>query len=53
VRFRTIQEAEWVAQRANETDPDTGKKPTLLQPPYHEALFLYVIPEISKEEMLM
>ena len=52
VRFKQIQQAESAAATANTIDPDTGNKYHLLREPNHEALILYVIPEISKEEIL-
>lgn len=52
IRFRMISEAEEVYNRSQDEDEDTGQKVPLLREPNEEALFLYVIPEVSKEEML-
>lgn len=52
VRFRTIAEAERAAARSTEVDPESGEKLGLLREPNNNALILYVIPEISKEELL-
>lgn len=52
VRFRRIYEAENAAARSNEVNPETGTKIPLLREPNDQALILYVIPEISKEELM-
>jgi hypothetical protein len=51
IRFKQIESAEKSYKFFREMDPETKKRPPILGPEHPDAQIVYVIPEVSKDDL--